>query len=463
MRVRHFGNTANNAYHNILLLEQFEGIESELPIRMFGLDHAISAPAWETVEFDVPTAQWVAQPDWSEFPEAKDLNLRFTDLPATRVSADEQEDSARSSSQATLRTRLFGPLRTQPWAQPLVVARDRQMLAGRPVLPEDGDTINLLYGSNSVFVSQLPASPKQTVCMEHGTLRWIAEGRREERAFRDAYRQQVQQANHVWVTNLDPRTLEIAEDVVPGKWVAFPHPFALDPRVPLPESPERRNALLAETRSDSLVLLAASQNWAKDHDKGSIAALAAFVELRRSGRDVGLVAVEWGRQVDEAKEILAREGVAESVVWVPPMTRLALQRTMANVDAVWDQFGLEVFGALALRALEQGTPLVSRGLAPEANRYIGGSVPWSTAANVSEIVLQTGAILDDVAERGRSAVFSETRARYRAWLLTHHSPALTASLQRDVYAGILDGTFRAGDLPADEWARRILRDSGVSP
>lgn len=456
MRVRHFANTANNAYHNVLLLKQFEGIESELPIRMFGLEHAISAPAWETVEFDVPTAEWVAQPDWSDFPEAQDVNSRFTDLPTAPVGEHEGENNVSSSSWATaLRRRLFGPLRTQPWAQPLIVVRDRQLLARRPAISEGDDAINLLYGSSSLFVAQPPASPKRTVCMEHGTLRWIADGRREEKAFREAYRHQVQEANHVWVTNLDPRTLEIAEDVIPGRWTAFPHPFALDPRVPFLESPGRRAALLAETRSEALVLLAASQNWAKDHDKGSIAALGAFVELRRSGRDVGLVAVEWGRQVNDAKEFLVREGVAGHVAWVPPMARLTLQRTMANVDLVWDQFGLEVFGALALRTLEQGTPLVSRGLAPEGNRFIGGAVPWSRASNVSEIVHETERVLDEVANRGRGVVISETRSRYRAWLTTHHSPALTASLQRDVYRGILDGSFRSGDLPVDAWARRI--------
>jgi hypothetical protein len=456
MRVRHFGNTANNAYHNVLLLAEYAGLESELPIRMFGLDHAISSPAWETVDFEVPDSTWVAHPDWSPFPDAVAVNSEFTDLsvPAAATPSAEQDVTASPGLMTALRSRLFGPLRRQSWALPLVELRDRQTLAARPVHAEVDGAVDLLYGSGSMFVSQLPRPATHTVCMEHGTIRWVADGNREEKAFRDAYRRQVQQAMHLWVTNLDPRTLEVAEDVAPGRWSAFPHPFFFDERVPFPESAPRRAQLLRETASESLVLLAASQNWSKDHDKGSMTALTAFVELRRRGVELGLVAVEWGHQVAESKEFLERSGVGGNVVWVPPMARLPLQRTMANVDVVWDQFGLEVFGALALRTLEQGTPLVSRGLAASGIRFIGGPVPWHAAATTDEIVHETIAVLEEMGRSGREAVIAATRARGRIWLDERHSPAVSAVLQRDRYQAILDGTFARGSVAVDEWTTR---------
>ena len=455
MRVRHFGNTANNAYHNVLLLEQYEGIESELPIRMFGLQHAISAPAWEAMEFEVPNAAWVANPDWSAFPEAAALNARYSDMAPALARADDAGGNVEAPSFTTaLRTRLFGPLRGQRWARPLIALRDRRALAARPVLAEAEGAINLIYGSSSLFGSRLPQPAARTVCFEHGTIRWIADGKPEEKATRDAYRRQVQQSMHLWVSNLDPRTLEVAEDVAPGRWSAFPHPSMPDPRVPFPESPERRQELLRRTASEFLVLLPASQNWSKDHDKGSMTALSAFVELRRKGVEVGLVAVEWGHQLAESKEFLDRAGVGGNVVWMPPMARLTLQRMMANVDVVWDQFGLEVFGALALRTLEQGTPLVSRGIAPVGQRFIGGPVPWRAAASTDEIVHETTAVLDDMSRLGRETVIAETRARYRGWFFERHSPSLTAALQRDRYTEILDGTFQPGTVATDEWATR---------
>jgi hypothetical protein len=458
MRVRHFGNTANNAYHNVRLLEQYAQIESELPIRMYGLQHAISAPAWEAVDFDVPSAAWVGQPDWSDLPEAVAINSRYSDIvPPAPVSAEPVPESAPGGIGALVtaaRTRVFGPLRGKRWAQPLISLRDRQMLAARPAIDEVDGALNLLYGSGSLFSSQLPRPAHHTVCLEHGTIRWIADGHAEEKAFRDAYRAQVQGAAHLWVTNLDPRTLEVAEDVAPGRWSAFPHPFIPDDRVPFAEVPEERADLLRQTASESLILLPASQNWSKDHDKGSMTALLAFVELRRTGLDVGLVAIEWGHQVAESKEFLDRSGVGANVVWMPPMARFPLQRMMANVDVVWDQFGLEVFGALALRTIEQGTPLVSRGLAPAGNHFIGGPVPWSAAATTDEIVRETSRVLEAMGSRGRAAVIETTRAHYRAWLFARHSPKLTAALQRDRYAEILDGTFDPATVAKDEWAQR---------
>lgn len=80
MRSHHFGNVANNALHNALLLEAYSVGENVLPIRLFGLNHAIFAPAREQIAFDVPDAQWVGNPDWSAFPDAQSINLRYSDL-----------------------------------------------------------------------------------------------------------------------------------------------------------------------------------------------------------------------------------------------------------------------------------------------------------------------------------------------------------------------------------------------
>jgi hypothetical protein len=261
----------------------------------------------------------------------------------------------------------------------------------------------------------------------------------------------------VWITNLDPRTIEIAEEVAPGRWTALPHPYTLDDRVPFAGSPSRRKALLEQTRSSSLVLLPSSQNWRKHHDKGSKRALKAFVKLRRSGVDAGLVAVEWGLQLAESKAFLEEAGVADNVAWVPPMAKLALQRMMADVDVVWDQFGLDAFGGLALRVVEQGTPLISRGLAPIGEQLIGGPVPWRDAATTEDIVRESTGVLRDIAERGRDVVIGETRSRYRTWLLERHSPELAARLQSDVYARMADGTFEPGVAAPDQWAKLLQK------
>jgi hypothetical protein len=455
IRVRHLGNTANNAFYNSQLLADHAGIDSEFPIAMFGLLHGISAPAWEVVDFAVPSAEWVAQPDWSVFPEAVAVNADYTDLPRPDLTAqgvDLLPSEYRSPNLLTgLRRSANAMLNGKRWAQPLFDFRMRQLLAKRTDLLESENAINIIYGADSLASVKAPQPSRHTVCLEHGTIRWIADGSAEHKLLRQVYREQVRASSHLWVTNLDPRTLEIAEDVAPGRWSVLPHPYIPNPRAPYPESAATRRELLRLTSSQSLVLLPASQNWAKHHDKGSMKALNAFVELRTAGRDIGLVAVEWGLDLAESKAFLERTGVGAHVAWVAPMARLGLQRMMANVDVVWDQFGLDAFGGLALRAMDQGTPLVSRGLAPVGEQLIGGPVPWRHAATVEEIVRETGMVLDDTAALGREKVIQDSRTRYRSWLLKRHSPAITAQLQREVYEGILDGSWEPGTATRGRW------------
>jgi hypothetical protein len=456
MRVRHFGNTANNALHNALLLEEYEGIQSALPISMFSLGHGMSAPAWELTDFEVPHAAWVSNPDWSLSAEAVATNTEYTDLAAPSVlgaALDAHLVPDRFPRlMATARKRLVEPMRGHTWAEPIFDLRDRQVLARRTELPEPPGQINVLYGGDSLAWLKLARPSSNTVCLEHGTLRWLLDGGRESRALRHAYRRQVQQAQHLWVTNLDLRTLEIAEDVAPGRWSVLPHPFVPDSRVPFRGSEAARKALLRRTDSEVLVLLPSSQNWSKQHDKGSMRALAAFVELRRQGVNVGLVAVEWGLQLVESKAFLDSAGVGRNVAWVAPMARFCLQRRMADVDVVWDQFGLDAFGALALRAVEQGTPLVSRGLAPVGEQLIGGPVPWHQAITTEDIVSETLSILEEMARSGRMRTIEATRAKYRAWLHERHSPRITAALQRSVYERVLDGGLGRGSVEPGMWA-----------
>lgn len=460
MRVRHFGNTANNAFHNLLLLKQYEDIESVPPISMFGLGHAMSAPAWEVVEFEVPNAGWVAQPDWAHSPECVDVNSRFSDIPTPVIGGGNEAGEAREGIASVLRRLAVEPMRGRRWADPVFRLRDRQILARRAPLPENPGEINIVYGADSLAHTRLPASSRATVSLEHGTLRWLADGGAAAGVLRGEYRRQLERSQHVWVTNLDPRTVEIAEDVVPGRWSALPHPFVPDPRVPFGGSDENRVALLEKTKSQALILLPSSQNWSASHDKGSIKALSAFVELRRQGFPVGLVAVEWGLQLAESKEFLRSAGLEGNVVWVAPMARLPLQKLMADVDVVWDQFGLDAFGALALRTVEQGTPFISRGLQQIGEQLIGGPVPWRTASDSEGIVGETTAVLEEMSSRGRRETIEATRRASREWLLTRHSPAITAALQRAAYERVLG---RGGDtepLRPDSWAR-VLENGSV--
>lgn len=457
MKIHHLGNTANNAFHNVLLMNRFTNWKSELPIRMFGLTHAISAPAWEIVQFQTQDAAWVAEPNWAAFPEAQRINSQFSDIFSQNQVSDLESPSAEyAPASSTLPAaekvkRLVGrSIARSPFHKSFNTFLVKRAIRSSTPLNLDSQDIAIVYGADSLLKTRPPQPLTQAVSLEHGTVRWIADGPATDLEWRKMYQQQVQKTQHLWVTNLDPRTLEIAEDIMPGRWTATPHPFMFDYRVPFLGVTQKRNALLHRTRSEYLVLLASSQNWSKHHDKGSKKALDAFIELRQAGVPVGLVAAHWGLQVEESKALLAEAGLGEHVEWVSPMPRFELQQMMANVDVIWDQFGLDAFGALALRALEQGAPLVSRGLKPEGEALIGSPVPWMEASSCESIVSCTRSLFDEMNRRGRNVVLDEISIHYRTWLETFHSPAITAQLQDELYTQLLSGS--SGSRP-DAWAR----------
>lgn len=460
MKIHHLGNTANNAFHNVKLMNEFTAWTSELPIRMFGLTHAISAPAWEVAEFQTPDASWVAEPQWAAYPEAQRINHDFSDmvrvseaLSLEPVDTDSGLASPTHSHLMNVKRFIGRSIAVSPFHQSFNnFLVKRSIRASNQINLGDMD-IAILYGADALLKTRPPQPLSRVVSLEHGTVRWIADGADADLEWRKMYQRQVQKSQHLWVTNLDPRTLEIAEDIMPGRWAALPHPFTFDARVPFSEDTQKREALLKRTSSDYLVLLASSQNWSKHHDKGSKKALEAFIELRHSGVSVGLVAAEWGLQVDESKALLAEAGVGDFVEWVRPMPRFELQRMMANVDVVWDQFGLDAFGALALRALEQGVPLISRGLKTEGEALIGSAVPWMQASSTDQIVALSGSMFEEISSQGRSTVLANISAQYRSWLQTYHSPAITARLQNDLYLQLLDGGDRATHMRADAWAK----------
>jgi glycosyltransferase involved in cell wall biosynthesis len=255
---------------------------------------------------------------------------------------------------------------------------------------------------------------------------------------------------------LDPQTIEAADSLVPGKWSALPHPIEFDESIPYASDKTKRAVLLEATKSPQLVLLAASQNWSQYHNKGTRMAAESFVELRKRGEEVGLVCVKWGPDVDKSMILFERAGVAKYVTWVDPMPRHQLQKLMACVDLAWDQFGLEAFGALALRTLEQGCPLVSRGLSDQGINLIGSQVPWEISNNQNELVDRTSSILNTIRQEGREIVHSKTAAKYKAWLQQFHSPQITTLLQLQRYTQILNDSQKLSLARPDEW-RRLAR------
>ena len=466
-RISHFGNTANNAYFNHLILRG-AGLPSKSEIRVSSLGiHAMSAPSWEEMSFVPSNDEWIKKPRWADVPGANHFNRSFMSVNFAqtarakirqmpippffmwflkRVSATLRAISLRLSSLIFLEA---GSDRNFP-------EENHQHLTRKGSRRKRSERIAIVYGSSfpRISISRRPRGSR--VHFEHGTLRWNQDhSDPKARVQQKLYEREVRLCSHVWVTNLDPPSLHEANRIAKDKWAAFPHPYsfyrgALEVKG-LPSRSELKNRLDA----DFLIFLPASQNWkTPSHNKGSDIAWQAVANLRDSGLRVGVVASEWGLDLHLARILIQNLGLKKNVFWIPPLPRAAFLQFVREVDVCWDQFIIEGFGGVALRAVEAGVPLVGQGLSEDAIGLTGFQVPWAMADSPETIFCQTRDFLNETISKGRKSLRESTTVRYHSWFHKHHSPQLTADMQNFLF-----GRIAAGDqtpFPSDLWKQMAV-------
>lgn len=453
--IAHVGNTANNAFYNHLILMRSSKFTSLLPIEGF-IRHAISSPAWEMVNFIVPSEQWVKAPEWQDFPEALELNnsyLRFKSAHEITGPVPKPTGNGVSHFARTIGGKIPGAksirslVRTQFWD--LIRTRESH-----------DSSIRILYGAESIGHAS-PYAKGISVALEHGTLRWFADGPRNQRWTRRGYGRALASASLIWLTNLDQRSLEVAEDVAPNRWVPFPHPY-----VPMLRNqtvqPDLlwRSSILEQTGSEFLIMMPSSINWSSNHNKGTLVALEAFGQLRSQRVPVALQLSNWGLDIPKARAWIESRGLQHYVVWDHPQPRINLARRMASADLVWDQFGLSAFGALALRVCEVGVPLISSPLSSDAVGIVGFQVPWYPASTAQDIVHWTKRIIESRSGPDASRFTESYRRRAQAWLAETHAPRIAQSLQEEAYSALLGGETQ---LRTDSWKNTIHKFKLESP
>jgi hypothetical protein len=175
-----------------------------------------------------------------------------------------------------------------------------------------------------------------------------------------------------------------------------------------------------------------------DQNKGTGKLIEAMTILRQDmGIPVGLLMVEWGTDTLEVKEFCVQTGLVDHIKFLNPMSRVRMQKTMAACDALTDQFHYEAFGALSIRAWEQGIPVVSRRISTDAISLVGEAPPVHDASNAETIA---SALLNLFHERervGRDEFVRTHQSRSRSWLLRRHHHDITRQLQIDRYTQLL--------------------------
>lgn len=470
------GIIAGNAYFNDLIINHFaDTLQSPFPPSANGILHAISMPAWDVLDISVGEVGSLDEPVWNI--EAAKINSRFTSrrhspfnfatarrrLPsdtvqpqspaapldglfeggATAASPSNPTGSRGLSAQeAVVRTvvrfsKRFGVgLATLSLVRR--VFRSFAMSAGWAIaglrIRTRGKWVHLSNGAMQRPIPHPSRWGAVNVLLEHGTVRWSWADATGDALERFAYRRFCEGADHLWVTNLDVRTLELAETMCSGRWSAIPHPYVLDRRAPYAEPAGVRDALQRRTGAEFLIFSGSSLSLSGDQDKGTGYLIDAISILTLElGLPIGLVVAHWGADAEAVRGILRERGLDRCVAVVPPMSRVRMQRVMAACDLASDQFRLDAFGGLAIRALEQGMPVLTRGISEDAVRLIGEPPPFLNASSAATIADQVVQQLDRLASSGRESYRDHHRIASRGWLLRRHHHTITARLQNERY------------------------------
>lgn len=237
-------------------------------------------------------------------------------------------------------------------------------------------------------------------------------------------------ADQVFVTNLDCLASADRLQLDPARVRPLPHAFD-DAKL------RRFKAAHAELRPPAgglRLIMPSRQDW-RDGDmnlgKGNDLFFRTMAKARRQGVDVELTAVEWGRDLDASKSLIAELGLDDRVTWIRPLRKAALWKAYLTSHAVVDQFHLHAFGSVTFEALALGCRVISALDRPAAERFFGDTPPMFVANDgpaIHDALRRIAADPDDAAGQGTMAAH---------WIAEKHSAPRIVNVQVNAYQAML--------------------------
>ncbi len=478
LRVLHIGNIANNAYNIAKALRQKTDIEADS--FSHGFLHYISHPQWEDADIDPPLFGEYGAPDWSavnlkgfqsppwhfinfdgpararngrlplkalcrtiaqtaeHLPDAANIARLVSEIPATATRRDRRAMQTLSDLYAGLAADETGTFTQRQWRRHLL-SEYRRLLGdnltplrradinefvrrGRPLkdLFRSYDIIQA-YGVWEPMYPMLltPAIPRVT--FEHGSMRahpFVADstGRLLALAYKTAFRNIITNADSIHAIRrlgLDNCTF-------------IPHP--VDDAKFQPRHSPVRERLLREHGCTRILLSPTRHNW---QVKGNDTILRAFARrLETHGRGPKLFLADWGQEMIRSKDLATQLGIADSIVWLPPLPKRRLAEYLNASDLVLDQFVLGAFGTVTPEALACGVPVILYYRQEDHEWCFPQHPPVLNARTVDEVAAAIDTVLDEDARR------RELSERGRQWYLQHHSIDVVVRRHVEIYNAI---------------------------
>lgn len=149
--------------------------------------------------------------------------------------------------------------------------------------------------------------------------------------------------------------------------------------------------------------------------KGDEKLIAAAARLAEQGADFRIVFVDAGDDAARAKVLIAASRELEKrTIWSPPLAKDRFYTTLANVDAVTEQFLLHAFGAIDFETIAAGGVLISQ-KADNMDLFFDEAMPYFACESENDIY---EALRECVNKGSRYHQYLE---QGRAWIERNHS------------------------------------------
>jgi glycosyltransferase involved in cell wall biosynthesis len=298
-----------------------------------------------------------------------------------------------------------------------------------PALPALFSRYDVIQAYATYTIMPFLAGLRQYVAYEHGTIRSIpfadtVEGRCCNATYHAA--------RSVLVTNSD--NLRAAEKLglQSSKIVCLPHAFDSDKLERYAnEHPTDRAGqtgpivFFSPSRQD---WVAGDPGWSKGNDR----VFHAAAQLKRRGIDFRLRLVEWGRDLQASRELIAALGLDATVQWLPIMKKRELWHEYMQADCVIDQFLVPAIGGVTFEAMMLARRVITAIDRDATQRFFGEYPPLHASEGVEDIVDAMFSIVNDRFDaNGRGA-------QNQTWMRRYHSAERIVRLQCDTYRRIVD-------------------------
>lgn len=432
LRICVYDNLANNAYIITKLLRK-TGYDAELGLNPYDI-FPMSQPAWEELDFEMPLDQFANKSiaGWLEFEREKGWKrpdwIRYIGSPSSRGKI--WKENLMTAVTHTKQT-LYALARSRKGFYSLGhtflnLTRIRDLsrydfVVGFGVGPSLAYLAGVKYASVP-YGGDLLIIPFQT-----DDANW----RTRERAKlqRIAY-----QKSEITLVGADPAYLDALKRI--GAFqnlynVTFPvDPIAYAPsRSYLEELIEPQ---VARRAAGKIVMLVPSR--VDFQVKGTDKVLKAFARLVRERKDVFLIMLGWGADLEKAKSLVSELGIAEHTYIYPyVVSKRKLVKLINAADIILDQFSLSgAYGTTTMETMACGKPLIThidwdklKALLPEE--------PPIVNAKTEEHIFQGMTVLCNSESRekvGKAA---------RSWILSNHSERNFSELMKVIIARVQAG------------------------